>query len=281
VRTFARQGIERIAEAGAADFVIEVAGAVPGYVVATFLGVPQSDLAVFNRWSNAIVQANAAGSILTAADAVAELYRYFGDLVEWRRSHPGGDVVSSLVDAELDGRRLTVEEILGFCFVMVAGGNDTAAGLLGHSASLLTDFPDERRRLQEDVRLIPRAVEELLRFTSPVQGLTRTTVRSVEIGGAQIPSGAKVHLLYGSANRDHREFGGDADQLDVTRSIRRTLAFASGPHHCLGAAAARLQGRVVLEEMLTLIPGFVADSAAGTLARGPFTRRFERLPICA
>jgi len=281
VRDFVGRALERIAEAGTADFVAEVAAALPGVVVATFLGVPESDRGPFARWSSAIVQANAAGSVLGAADAVGELYGYFTGLAAWRRDHPGDDVVSALVGAELDGRPVTLEEVLGFCFVMVAGGNDTATGLLGHSAALLTAFPDQRRRLIEEPGRIPAAVEELLRYTSPVQGLSRTTTRGVEIAGTPVAAGTKVHLLYAAANRDPREFGPDAGDLDVGRRIGRMLSFSSGPHHCLGAAAARLQGRVVLEELLARLPGFVADPEGGVLAPGPFTRRYERLPITA
>ncbi len=281
VRDFVREGVGRIAEAGTADFVAEVAGTLPGFVVATFLGVPRSDMAVFSGWSSAIVQANAAGSVMGAAEALRDLYGYFAELAEWRRGHPGDDVVSTLVASELDGRPVTVEEVLGFCFVMVAGGNDTATGLLGHSAALLTEFADQRARLLAEPGLVPGAVEELLRFASPVQGLSRTTTRPVEIDTTTLPEGTKVHLLYGAANRDPREFGPSAETLDVGRRVERMLAFGSGPHHCLGAAAARLQGRVVLEELLATIPGFAADPGGGTLAPGPFTRRFETLPIRA
>jgi cytochrome P450 len=281
VRTFVRDRIAHIAEAGSADWVAEIAGTLPGFVVATFLGVPDSDLGVFSQWSSAIVQANAAGSVMGAAQAVGDLYRYFTELARWRRDSPGDDLVSTLVVSDIDGRPVTVEEILGFCFVMVAGGNDTATGLLGHTAALLTEFRDERRRLQGDRALLSGAVEELLRFTSPVQGLSRTTTRPVEVDGVPIPQGAKVHLLYGAANRDPREFGPGADRLDVTRRVERMLAFGSGPHHCLGAAAARLQGRVVLEELLAALPDFVADGSEGVLAPGPFTRRYDSLPIAA
>jgi cytochrome P450 family 130 len=116
---------------------------------------------------------------------------------------------------------------------------------------------------------------------SPVHGLSRTTTRDVEIRGTAIYAGTKVHLLFASANRDPREFGPDADMLDVGRRARRMLTFNSGPHHCLGAAAARLQGRVVVEELLARIPDFSADAALGRVAPGPFTRRFESLPIRA
>jgi cytochrome P450 len=251
--------------------------------VAHYLGVPESDRASFGRWSSAIVQANASGSVLGARQALAELYEYFAVLAQRRRDdagdEPGDDMVSVLAHAELDGRPLTVEEILGFCFVMIAGGNDTASGLLSGTAAALTEHRDERRRLLADRSLVPPAVEELLRYVSPVQGLSRTATRDVELGGRTVAAGAKVHLLYASANRDPEEFGPDADRLDVARSPKRTLAFSSGPHHCLGAAAARLQGRVVLEELLDLMPDFVADPGSGAYAPGPFTRRFASLPL--
>jgi cytochrome P450 len=124
---------------------------------------------------------------------------------------------------------------------MVAGGNDTTTGLLGGAAELLTAHPEQRSALRADPRLIPDAVEELLRLTSPVQGLARTTTTDVEIAGVTIPAGRKVMLLYGSANRDPREFGADAEELDVTRRPHQILTFGFGAHYCLGAAAARLQ----------------------------------------
>jgi len=122
-------------------------------------------------------------------------------------------------------------------------------------------------------------VEELLRLISPVQGLSRTTTRCVELYGTPIPAASKVHLLYGSANRDPREYGPTADDLDVTRRFGRMLTFGNGPHHCIGAAAARLQARVVLEELLRVIPEFEVDESRGRFAPGPFVRRYESLPM--
>jgi cytochrome P450 len=162
---------------------------------------------------------------------------------------------------------------------MIAGGNDTASGLLSGSAVALSERPDERRRLVDDPGLLPGAVEELLRLVTPVQGLSRTTTRDVELHDRHIAAGSKVHLLYGSANRDPREFGPTADDLEVTRTFRRMLTFGNGPHHCIGAAAARLQGRVALEELLRVIPDFTVDPSRGRLAPGPFVRRYESLPI--
>jgi hypothetical protein len=161
---------------------------------------------------------------------------------------------------------------------MVAGGNDTATGLLGGAAELLTRHPDQRRLLLDDPSRIPDAVEECLRLTSPVQGLCRVTTRDVEASGVGLPTGSRVLLCYGAANRDPREFGPTADDFDVTRHLERLLTFGSGAHFCLGAAAARLQGRVVLEELLRAAPDFAVEPDAGVFADGAFTRRYVSLP---
>jgi cytochrome P450 len=282
IREFVVERVERMRAAGEADFIRELAGPLPTFVVAHFLGVPAEDRPRFDEWSNAIVQANALGSVLTsAADAVADLYRYFGGLISERRARPQDDMISVLIGSDLDGEQLTDAEILGFCFVMIAGGNDTTTGLVGGAAALLTQRRDQRQLLIEDPERIRNAVEEFLRLTSPVQGLSRTTTREVTLRGRTIPAGRKVHLLYGSANRDPREFGPTAEQLDVTRKVARHVAFGSGPHFCMGAAVARLQGRVAIEELLTRMPEFAVDEAAGRYAPGPFVRRFEVLPIQA
>jgi cytochrome P450 len=282
VRAFVRSRVEMLADAGESDFVEVLAGPLPTFVVATYLGVPEQDRPSFGVWSEGIVAANASGNtIRDASDAIAGLYGYFTELVEWRRHHPGDDMLSDLVSAKVDGQPLELDEILGFCFVLIAGGNDTASGLLAGSAALLTDYPAERDLLCSDPSLIAHAVEELLRLTSPVQGLSRTTTRTVELHGSVIEAGSKVHLLYGSANRDHREFGQSADDLEVTRTFPRMLTFSNGPHHCIGAAAARLQGRVALEELVSVLPRFEVDRSHGELAPGPYVRRYRSLPISA
>ena len=172
-------------------------------------------------------------------------------------------------------------QILGFAFTMVTGGNDTTTGLLGGALELLTAHPDERRRLLDDPALLPNAVEELLRLTSPVQGLARTATRDVELHGTTIPAGEKVVLLYAAANRDDREFGPDAEELDVGRRPEKILTFGYGAHHCLGAAAARLMGSVTLEELLARCPRFAVDAAGGRFASGHFVRWYESLPFVA
>ncbi len=276
VRAFCRDRVAAMVHAGNCDFVEQLAGPLPTMVVATYLGVPEADRARFDEWSAAIVSANADGDALHGArEALVGLYGYFAELVEQRRSEPGDDLVSDLVAAHVDGRPLDLAEILGFCFVMIAGGNDTVTGLLGGAAVLLAEHPDQRRTLVEHPETLPTALEELLRMTSPVQGLCRTTTTDVTVGGVEIAAGTKVHLLYGSANRDPREFGPTAGELDLTRPVSRTLALGGGPHHCLGAAAARLQGRVALQELLAACPEFGVGERR--LAPGPFVRRYETL----
>lgn len=282
IRAFVRGRVAILADAGEADFIEVLAGPLPTLVVATYLGVPESDRAQFDSWSNAIVQANASNGIVSdAPEAVAGLYAYFTELVDFRRKHPGDDMLSDLVAANVDGHPLHLDEILGYCFVMIAGGNDTATGLLGGAAVELTEHPAQRAVLLDDPALLAGAIEELLRITSPVQGLSRTATRDVTLHGVTIEAGTKVHLLYGSANRDRHEFGPTADELDVTRSIRRMLAFGNGPHRCIGATAARLQARVALQELFRVVPDFTVDGSRGRLAPGPFVRRYESLPVTA
>lgn len=280
VRHFVRERLDRLRAGGGGDFVEVLAGPLPTFVVASYLGVPEGDRDQFDGWTDAIVASNATGRLLQdAADAVTDLYGYFTELIERRRREPADDLVTDLLAADIDGVGLTVEEILGFCFVMVAGGNDTTTGLLGGAAVLLTEYPDERRRLIDDPSLIPNAVDELLRLTSPVQGLSRATTRDVELYDRTLEAGSRVHLLYAAANRDPRQFGPTAARLDVGRTIERLMTFSAGPHFCLGAAVARLQGRVVLEELLGQMPDFEVDVDAGVYAPGPFVRRLASLPF--
>ncbi|KXP10474.1 cytochrome P450 [Tsukamurella pseudospumae] len=288
VRAFVVERIERLREQGGGDIVAELFKPLPSMVVAHYLGVPPADRGKFDVWTESIVAANSGGGdlasvVASAADAVGELMGYFAALIERRRTEPEDDVVSHLVAAGIgaDGDPAGVVSILGFTFTMVAGGNDTTTGLLGGAIQLLHQRPDQRRLLLEDPGLIPGAVEEFLRLTSPVQGLGRTTTRPVEVDGTVIPADRRVLLLYGSANRDETVFGDDADTLDVTRNPRNILTFAQGPHHCLGAAAARMQSRVALEELLARVPGFEVDLDGVRWAPGAYVRRPTTVPVTA
>jgi cytochrome P450 len=172
-----------------------------------------------------------------------------------------------------------VLSILAFTFTMVTGGNDTTTGMLGGSVQLLHRRPDQRRLLTENPDLITASVDEFLRLTSPVQGLARTVTRDVTIAGRTIPEGRRVLLLYGSGNHDERQYGADAGELDVTRRPRNILTFSHGAHHCLGAAAARMQSRVALEELLSRIPDFEVDEDNIVWAGGSYVRRPLSVPF--
>ncbi|WP_143965837.1 cytochrome P450 [Gordonia zhaorongruii] len=289
VREFVVERIERLRSAGGGDIATELFKPLPSLVVAHYLGVPEADRDRFDGWTDAIVGADPTAGMNAAATsasgAVLELAAYFSELIDYRRAHPGDDTVSHLVaagvadDPEADPSGLL--SVLAFAFTMVAGGNDTTTGMLGGSAALLTTDRDQRRLLQSDLGNLPSAVNELLRLTSPVQGLARTTTRDVEYDDATIPAGCKVLLCYASANRDERVFGADSEQLDVHRDPTGILTFSHGSHHCLGAAAARLQARIVLEELLTRCPEFEVDVDGIEWARGNYVRRPVSVPFTA
>lgn len=290
VREFVVERLEGLRAAGGGDIVTTLFKPLPSMVVAHYLGVPAEDRDRFDGWTDSIVAATATGDTLDAAAAVGDLMGYFGGLIERRRAEAaagqaGDDTISHLVDAGVgaDGDISGLLSILGFAFTMVTGGNDTTTGMLGGAVQLLTQRPDQRALLLEDPSRISDAVEELLRLTSPVQGLARTTTRDVTVDvdgrGVTIPAGRKVLLVYGSANRDPRAYGPDAEEFDVLRAPRQIMTFSHGSHHCLGAAAARMQARVALEELLSRYPDFTVDVDAVEYAPGNYVRRPTRVPF--
>lgn len=286
VREFVVERIEGLRARGGGDIVAELFKPLPSMVVAHYLGVPDGDRDQFDGWTDAIVAANTAegglgGALETLGDALGEMMGYFTALIERRRREPEDDTVSHLVAAGVgaDGDIAGVLSILAFTFTMVTGGNDTTTGMLGGSVQLMHQRPDQRRLLVENPELIPDSVDEFLRLTSPVQGLCRTVTRDVALEGTTIPEGRRVLFLYGSGNRDERQYGPDAGELDVTRRPRNILTFSHGAHHCLGAAAARMQSRVALTELLARCPDFDVDESGIVWAGGSYVRRPLSIPF--
>jgi cytochrome P450 family 130 len=286
VRQFVVDRLERLHAAGEGDIVAELFKPLPSMVVAHYLGVPEEDRAQFDGWTDAIVAAQTQeGGIVTAGEsageAVASMMAYFTGLIERRRHQPEDDTVSHLVAAGIgaDGDMAGLLSILAFTFTMVTGGNDTTTGMLGGAVQLLHQRPDQRKLLVNNPDLIGDAVDELLRLTSPVQGLARTTTRDVRVSNTTIPAGRKVLLLYGSANRDEREYGADAGELEVRRRPRNIMTFSHGAHFCLGAAAARMQSRIALTELLARCPHFEVDLSAVEWAGGSYVRRPLAVPF--
>lgn len=286
VREYVIERVERIRSAGGGDIVAELFKPLPSMVVAHYLGVPESDRDRFDGWTQAIVAANTsedgiAGALGTLGDALGEMMAYFTALIERRRVEPEDDTVSHLVAAGVgaDGDITGVLSVLAFTFTMVTGGNDTTTGMLGGTVQLLHQRPDQRELLRENPELIGDSVDEFLRLTSPVQMLGRTATRDVTVGDSTIPQGRRVMLLYGSGNRDERQYGSNAGELDVTRKPRNILTFSHGAHHCLGAAAARMQSRVALEELVARIPSFEVDEDGIAWAGGSYVRRPLSVPF--
>ena len=222
-----------------------------------------------------------AGALETVGDAVGSMMAYFTELIERRRTEPEDDTISHLVAAGVgaDGDIAGMLSVLAFTFTMVTGGNDTTTGMLGGSVQLLHQRPDQRRLLVDNPDLIPDAVDEFLRLTTPAQALARTVTRDVTIGDTTVPAGRRVLLVYGSGNRDERQYGPDAGELDVERRPRNILTFSHGAHHCLGAAAARMQSRVALTELLSRCPDFEVDEAGIVWAGGSYVRRPLSVPF--
>ena len=301
IREFVRSRLGEMAARHAAgevvDFHTDFASTVPTYVLAELFGVPAEERERFAPWVQALTRlqndgfdAGALTGALTGAGSVdavtamAEMMAYFSAAIAERRTSPTDDLLGELVSARIDdadGRthHLTDWDILGFCFVVVAGGSDTTASLISHAVTLLDTAPDQRRLLLDDPGLIPAALVEFLRLESSVQGLARTTLAEVEVEGVTIPAGQKVMMLYAAANRDPREFGPTADQVDVRREIPRHLSFSSGPHFCIGSHLARLQAKVALEELLAAHPQVRLDPSSGRRHESPFVRGWVSLPV--
>ncbi|OBG40891.1 MULTISPECIES: cytochrome P450 [Mycolicibacter] len=282
VREFVVERLERLQANGGGDIVAELFKPLPSMVVAHYLGVPEEDRSQFDRWTEAVVAATVSeDGVASAGDAIGEMMAYFSGLIERRRTDPQDDTVSHLVAAGMgaDGDIKGLLSVLAFTFTMVTGGNDTTTGMLGGSVQLLQRHPDQRQLLVNSPELIRDAVEEMLRLTSPVQGLARTTTRDVTIGDTTIPADRKVLLLYGSGNRDERQFGPDAAELNVQRKPHQILAFSYGAHHCIGNQAARMQARVALEELLARCPNYTIDESGIVWAGGSYVRRPMSVPF--
>jgi cytochrome P450 len=295
IRSFARGRIAEMtarAKAGEpVDLHADYSSAVPTWVLAELFGLPEADRARFSPWvqtltrlqndgfdANALVGDDRHDEAAAGVRVIGEMFEYFTAAIAAARTDPGDDLLGRLVTAEIDGETLTDWDILGFCFVVVAGGADTTAGLISHTVVLTGEQMDQREVLLAEPDLLPGALVECLRLESSVQALARTTLEDVVVDGVRIPVGEKVLMLYGSANRDPREYGETADRLDVRRDVGRHLAFSSGPHFCIGNHLARLQARVAVEELFATHPRVTVDPANGVRHESAFVRGWVSLP---
>jgi cytochrome P450 len=245
--------LDRAAPAGRMDLIAELAFPLPVTVIALLLGVPAGDHEKFRRWSGAL--AATMEPIVTVADlsaadqAAGELMDYFRVLARHKRAQPGDDLLSALVHAEEQGGRLSEEEVLANAVLLLAAGHETTVNLIGNGMLALLRHPEQLALVRDQPELIRGAVEELLRYDSPVQMTGRVLGQDVVLHGVTLPAGQRVLLLLGSGNRDPEAFA-DPDRLDVTRPDVRPLSFGGGPHYCIGAPLARAEAQVAIRRVL-------------------------------
>jgi cytochrome P450 len=280
IRALTTRFVDSFIEEGECDLIARLAALLPSDVISTLLGAPPEDHNALRIWTETLMHREDGVSKPPAAagEAVKKLLGSFAELIAEKRRRPGDDLITGLVEADLDGRRLTDTEILGFCFLLIAGGNETTEKLIANTVHQLARHPDQRAAIVADPSRIPAAVEESLRFRSPTQYMVRTTTREVEIHGETIPVGQKVALLIGAANHDPRSFD-EPERFDIGRVMERHLAFGFGVHFCLGARLARLEARVALEEIHRRMPDYEVDEAGVTVVHAGNIAGLATLPI--
>jgi len=272
--------LEAIAAGGSADLIKDLAYPLPVIVISELMGIPAEDRERFKHWSDVIVSQTRTGQATEAQDSTtSEMVEYFLALIDRRRNHPATDLISSLLSAEIDGQKLTVPELLGFCALLLVAGNETTTNLIGNAVLCLAESPGTLERLLSEPALVPQALEEVLRFRSPVQSMYRVTVAEAVVGGQLIPAGAPIVAWIGSANRDEQQFQRAAD-FDIDRNPNRHLAFGHGIHFCLGAPLARLEARIALEALLSRLPGLsVAPGAQLERMDSSIVYGLKELPV--
>ncbi len=249
VRELACELLDGVDKGEPVDFAPAVAVPLPMLVIAEMLGIPVEDRDRFKVWSDAMIDAATEPKDETFQLAL-ELWQYFEEIIEQRRAEPAEDLVSVIAHAEVDDVPLTNAELNGFCMTLLVAGNETTRNLITGGVEALTRHPEQMQRLVEDRSLIPSAVEEMLRWVTPVMNFARTATQDVEMRGETIGEGQMVFMLYGSANRDPEVFGPSADSFDVGRQPNPHVAFGFGEHFCMGASLARLEARVLFDELL-------------------------------
>jgi len=273
--------LARVMTRGRMDLIADYALPIPLTVISEMLGIPTADQLRFHRWSSTIVASTAAPNFIRVLPAVWRFVRYLRNVIAVKRVQPQDDLISALVQAEEAGERLREDELVAMVFLLVVAGHETTVNLIGNGALALIQFPGQLERLRADSQLDATAVEELLRFHSPIEVSTERYAREViEIAGVTIPTGALVYGLISSANRDETQFE-DPDRLDLGRVNNRHLAFGQGIHYCLGAPLARLEGQIGLRRLIDRMPRLrlAVPDASLRWRKGLNLRGLETLPV--
>jgi pimeloyl-[acyl-carrier protein] synthase len=274
--------LDRVAGAGRMDVVEDLAYPLPVTVICELFGVPESDRDRFRAWSRELVRLLdplvAADSLERALRARLALRGYLGELIAERRANPAGDLLTALIAAEDQGRQLSAPELVSMCVLLLVAGHETTVNLIANGTLALLRHAEARASLQADATLPGSAVEELLRYDSPVQFTSRHALDDLEIGGRRVRAGETVIAVLGAANRDPAQFP-DPDLLDLARAPNRHIAFGGGIHFCLGAPLARVEARIAIGALLARLPGLALGPEAPVRRDTVTLRGLASLPV--
>ncbi len=292
IREITNSVLDDIAKKGRCDFVLEVASQLPLAVICGMMGLEKKDWPLMFELTNKVLgqgdpeyQTDAPeelrgtneGARIAGQMGTMQMFGYFAQQLQDRKEHRKDDLISLLVDAEVDGQQLTDEDILWFCFLLILAGNETTRNAISGGLHTLCEHPEQRKQLQDDMSLLPVAIEEILRWVSPVTHMARVATEDVEIRGTTIKEGDRITMWYPSVNRDEDIFP-DADTFDIRRTPNDHLAFGIGEHFCLGAGFARLELRVMFEELFRRFPDITTDGEPERL-RSTFIGGIKHLPV--
>ena len=281
VREFCARALDPLVGSGGFDFIGDLGAQMPMRTIGMLLGIPEQDQeAIRDRIDDGL---RLEEGTMPEIDLMRDQASAFEEYIDWRAKHPSDDLMTELLQAtykDADGveRKLTPDEVISYVNLLAAAGNETTTRLIGWTGKVLAEHPDQRRDLVDDRELIPNAIEELLRFEPPSPVQARYVTKDVEHHGQVVPEGSAVLLLNASANRDERKFP-DNERFDVRRKIDHHLSFGYGIHFCLGAALARLEDRVALDEVLKRFPSWEIDWDNAVQARTSTVRGWEKLPV--
>ena len=283
VRAFCASCLDPLVGSGGFDVIEQLAKVMPMRVIGMLLGIPEADQSAIRDQADETLRTKPGEPLKVSRDARLVSGDSFADYIDWRAEHPSDDLMTALLNAEFEDetgttRQLTRAEVRTYTEVLAGAGNETTGRLIGWLVKVLAEHPDQRQHLVQDRSLLPRVIDETLRFEPTGPHVARATTRDVEYYGTVIPAGRAVLLLVGAANRDERRYD-RADAFDIHRDDVQHLTFGYGLHFCLGAALARLEGRVALDELLDRFPRWDLDYDGMELAPTSTVRGWQRLPI--
>ena len=282
IRELCARSLDPLVGAGRFDFIRDLGAQMPMRVIGMLLGIPEQDQEAIRDRTDAELRTKPGQPMKYSQDRFVT-GEVFAEYVDWRAEHPSDDLMTEMLHAEFEDetgttRRLTRDEVLTYVNVVAGAGNETTTRLIGWAGKVLGDHPDQRRELVEDRSLVPNAIEELLRFEPPAPHVARYVSREVTHYGRTVPEGSVMVFLVGAANRDERRHP-DGDRFDIHRDVGQHLTFGYGIHFCLGAALARLEGRIALDEILARFPEWEVDLDRAKIAQTSTVRGYETLPI--